>query len=206
MGRAVRRERLVHPQAGVVQAAIRFDRAAILSDEQRDRLIELAAREPNLTLAEMKGRLRLRCCETTVWLELKKADFSFKVSPSRASEQLREDVAEQRERWARRVKRADTRQLFFRDESGVRVSMKRLYGYGAKGWRVVDRASGGHWQTHMMTTALGLGGIVTAMVTKRAIKSITLLGFIEEFLAPKLEPGDVVVMDNLAVHRVRGVE
>ena len=57
-----------------------------------------------------------------------------------------------------------------------------------------------------MTAAIGVGGIVTAMVTKKAINSITFLGFIEKYLAPKLRPGDVVVMDNLAVHKVAGVE
>ncbi len=104
------------------------------------------------------------------------------------------------------MKRADARRLIFLDESGVRVGMKRLYGRAARGWRVVDHASGGHWQTHTMTAAIGVGGIVAAMVTKKAINSITFLGFVEEFLAPKLRPGDVVVMDNLAVHRVKGVE
>jgi len=104
------------------------------------------------------------------------------------------------------VKRVDPKRLIFLDESGVRVGMKRLYGRAARGWRVVDHASGGHWQTHTMTAAIGVGGIVTAMVTKKAINSITFLGFIEEYLAPKLKPGDVVVMDNLAVHKVTGVE
>lgn len=104
------------------------------------------------------------------------------------------------------MKRVDPKRLIFLDESGVRVGMKRLYGRAARGWRVVDHASGGHWRTHTMTAAIGARGIVAAMVTKRAINSITFLGFIEKYLAPKLRPGDVVVMDNLAVHKVRGVE
>jgi hypothetical protein len=29
--------------------------------------------------------------------------------------------------------------------------------------------------------------------------------YVEQFLAPALEPGDVVVLDNLAAHRVDGV-
>lgn len=84
--------------------------------------------------------------------------------------------------------------------------MKRLYGRSAKGWRLVDHTPGGHWKTHTMTAALGIGGVVAAMVTERAINSITFLGFIERFLAPELKPGDIVVMDNLAVHKVKGVE
>lgn len=96
--------------------------------------------------------------------------------------------------------------MTFLDESGVRVSMKRLYGRSAKGWRIVDDMPGGHWQTHTMTAAIGLHGVVAAMVTKRAINSITFLGFVETFLCPELKPGEIVAMDNLAVHKVRGVE
>ena len=32
------------------------------------------------------------------------------------------------------------------------------------------------------------------------------LGYVEQFLAPALRPGDVVVMDNLPAHKVAGVE
>ena len=54
-----------------------------LSERQRDRLIELAGQQPDLTCHELKTRLRLRCCDATVWRELKKAGFSFKRSPSK---------------------------------------------------------------------------------------------------------------------------
>ena len=57
-----------------------------------------------------------------------------------------------------------------------------------------------------MTAAIGWRGVVAAMVTKKAINSITFVGFIEEFLCPKLKPGQIVVMDNLSVHKVKGVE
>ncbi len=32
------------------------------------------------------------------------------------------------------------------------------------------------------------------------------LAYVEQFLAPSLSPGDVVVLDNLAAHKVAGVE
>jgi len=54
-----------------------------LSECQRDRLIELAGQQPDLTCHELKTRLRLRCCDTTVWRELKRAGFSFKRSLSK---------------------------------------------------------------------------------------------------------------------------
>ena len=57
-------------------------RKPVLSDRQRDRLFELAADQPGLTCRELKARLRLRCCDATVWRELRKAGFSFKRSRS----------------------------------------------------------------------------------------------------------------------------
>lgn len=57
-----------------------------------------------------------------------------------------------------------------------------------------------------MLAAIRMQGVATAMVTKKAINSITFLGFIERFLAPTLSAWDIVVMDNLPVHRVRGIE
>jgi len=53
-----------------------------LSDAQRDRLAELAAWEPSLTLAELKKRLRLPVSISTVHLELKRAGFTRKKSAS----------------------------------------------------------------------------------------------------------------------------
>ncbi|MEM9754103.1 MAG: hypothetical protein AAF916_12080 [Planctomycetota bacterium] len=53
-----------------------------LSDTQRERLIELAGERPDLTLEELRRRLRLRCGTMTVWRELDRAGFSFKRRPS----------------------------------------------------------------------------------------------------------------------------
>ena len=80
----VRKLALLHRRYGTIDPRPRTQgRKPVLNDKQRDRLIELAGREPDLTLAEMKSRLQLRCCDTTVWRELKKAGFSFKRSLSK---------------------------------------------------------------------------------------------------------------------------
>lgn len=84
--------------------------------------------------------------------------------------------------------------------------MKRTHGRSVPGVRIVDHASEGRWETHTVTAAIRIGGVTAAMITRRAINSINFLVFIEEFLCPTLSPGDVVVMDNLAVHKVKGVE
>lgn len=115
-------------------------------------------------------------------------------------------MRQERARFARRLKYTAAKRFVFLDESGVRVGMKRTHGRSVPGFRIVDHASAGRWETHTVTAAIRIGGIAAAMVTKKAINAITFLGFIEEFLCPTLWPGDVVVMDNLAVHKVKGVE
>jgi hypothetical protein len=75
-----------------------------------------------------------------------------------------------------------------------------------KGPRIFDQAPAGRWQTHTMVAALPMQEVAAAVITRRAINLITFLGFIEKFLCPTLRPGDVVVMDSLAVHMVQRIE
>ena len=52
-----------------------------LSVPQRDRLIALAGKHPDLTLEELRRKARLRCSLVTVWRALQKAGLTFKRSP-----------------------------------------------------------------------------------------------------------------------------
>lgn len=58
-----------------------------------------------------------------------------------------------------------------------------------------------------MTYSMDLRGRgVAAAGSGEAIASVaTFLGHVPQRLAPSLRPGDVVVMDNLASHKVSGV-
>ena len=52
-----------------------------------------------------------------------------------------------------------------------------------------------------MISAIRLEGVATAMVTEGATNTLVFHGFVEQFLAPVLRPGDIVVMDNLSSHK-----
>lgn len=54
--------------------------------------------------------------------------------------------------------------------------------------------------------AIRLDGITTAMTIAGAVDGEAFVAFTERMLAPELRPGDVVVMDNLAAHKVKGVK
>ena len=63
----------------------------------------------------------------------------------------------------------------------------------------------GHWKTTTLVAGLSLSGIVAPMVLDRAINRVWFEAYVEQVLAPRLSPGDVVVMDNLGSHKGRRV-
>lgn len=67
--------------------------------------------------------------------------------------------------------------------------------------RLTDHTPCNHWQTHTVIAALRLEGLGAPAVFDGPIDSPSFLAYIEQVLVPTLRPGDVVVLDNLAVHK-----
>lgn len=83
--------------------------------------------------------------------------------------------------------------------------MTRLYGWGPTDQRVVDAVPHGHWKTTTFVAAVRLDGLFAPMVVDGAINGELFLKYIRQELAPQLRSGDILVMDNLPTHKVRGV-
>lgn len=110
-----------------------------------------------------------------------------------------------RSTWRRRVGQVSKDRFVFLDETGAKTNMKRLHGWSDCGERLVDSAPGGHWSTTTIISAIRLGGVATAMTTDGPTDALVFRGFTEHFLVPVLQDGDIVVMDNLSSHKVKGV-
>lgn len=95
----------------------------------------------------------------------------------------------------------DPERLVFVDETGVKTDLSRLCGWAESGERLVEAIPGGHWRTSTLVHAVALDGTRAAMVLDGPINSLCFTGFCEHFLAPALQPGDLVVLDNLASHK-----
>jgi transposase len=106
-----------------------------------------------------------------------------------------------RARWAKGVSQVGHRRLLFIDESGAKTNMTRLYGRAPKGERVQDRVPTGRWQTTTMIAAIGRNGPQAPWVLDGPMDGTAFAVWAEHVLAPTLEPTDIVVMDNLAVHK-----
>jgi len=66
-------------------------------------------------------------------------------------------------------------------------------------------ANHGHWKTTTFVSDLTNRGFIAPYVLDGAMDGPTFKAWIGQMLAPELEPGDTVVMDNLAAHKFQGV-
>jgi transposase len=74
---------------------------------------------------------------------------------------------------------------------------------GESGWRKATPA--GHWRTLSLLGAMTAQGLVATMTVESPTDGDVFLAYVEQVLCPQLRPGNVVVMDNLAAHKVAGV-
>jgi transposase len=93
------------------------------------------------------------------------------------------------------------RQYVFLDECGVTTDLLRRYGRSPRGTRLRDHAPCGHWETSTVVAALRLDGVTAPAVFDGPIDKVSFLAYVDQVLVPTLRRGDVVVLDNLAVHK-----
>ena len=79
--------------------------------------------------------------------------------------------------------------------------MTRRYARGPRGKRVICTTPHGHWKVLSTIAAMNLRGIITSCVFDDPVDTDMFVGFVKQMLLKTLEPGQVVVMDNLAAHK-----
>ena len=93
------------------------------------------------------------------------------------------------------------RQYVFLDECGVTTDLLRRYGRSPRGIRLRDHTPCSHWETSTVIAALRLEGVTAPAVFDGPIDTASFRAYVDQVLVPTLRPGDVVVLDNLAVHK-----
>jgi hypothetical protein len=83
--------------------------------------------------------------------------------------------------------------------------MTRTHGRCLRGQRRLDPVPHGHWKTSTLVAGLCLTGITAPYVMDGAMTGGIFLQYIKQILAPSLTAGDIVVMDNVATHKVAGI-
>jgi transposase len=110
-------------------------------------------------------------------------------------------VAAARRQWRDTQPLREVHQYVFLDECGVTTDLLRRYGRSPRGTRLHDHTPCSHWQTHTVVAGLRVEGVTAPAVFDGPIDTPTFRAYVEQVLVPTLRPGDVVVLDNLAVHK-----
>lgn len=95
--------------------------------------------------------------------------------------------------------------LVFVDESGANTQMTRHYGRSPIGQRLVCPVPHGHYQTTTLIAAVRSRGPQAPWLFGGAMDGALFLAWVKQGLVPGLHRGDVVILDNLATHKVAGV-
>lgn len=121
-----------------------------------------------------------------------------------ASECARATIRDDRQLWVNKRQprmRLQPHRLVFIDETSVTTKMTPLRGRSRKGQRLRAQAPFGHWGTQTFIAALRCHQLTAPWVINRPMNRLAFDAYIETQLAPTLSKGDVVILDNLAVHK-----
>jgi transposase len=121
-----------------------------------------------------------------------------------AAECARADVRDERRVWTGQRQprmREQPHRLVFLDETYVNTKMTRLRGRSRRGHRLRAAAPFGPWSTHTFIAGLRCHELTAPWVIDGPITRRAFEVYIETQLVPTLRKGDVVILDNLAVHK-----
>jgi transposase len=89
----------------------------------------------------------------------------------------------------------------FIDETAVSTKMARLRGRAARGRRLKAKAPFAKWGTQTFIAGLRTDGLAAPWVIPGAMDRIAFNLYVRTQLVPTLRPGDIVILDNLSVHK-----
>jgi transposase len=98
----------------------------------------------------------------------------------------------------------DVDKLVFIDESSINTGMTRLYGRGKKGERVVEYTPDVRFERTTILSSVRANGELVPCTFEGSLNGEIFKKYISQFLAPTLKKGDIVVMDNLSSHNMKG--
>ncbi len=119
-------------------------------------------------------------------------------------------IATERDEAARSAWRAmsalwEASSVVFVDESGTQTNMTPRTSRAPRGQRAYGAAPRNHGKNTTLIAALGAAGMGAAMTLEGAADADAFVAYLTDVLVPTLVPGQIVVMDNLSVHKDRRV-
>jgi transposase len=100
----------------------------------------------------------------------------------------------------------DVRRLVFVDESGTHTSLVRLFAWAPRGQRARIQVPRNHGKNTTLVAALTWQGLQAPWTVEGAIDTPAFETYVRQVLAPTLQPGQIVILDNLSVHKTDAIQ
>ena len=164
---------------------------------------------PDATLAELQAALvvagGVKVSRTTLWEGLQRLDSRRKKKDLHASERDTERVLALRRAFIEAIQQEDFTRFKFVDETGTHPSYCRRYGRAPGGQRTGQGVPLNKGTNITVVAALTPNGLEAVMSVPGALTGKGFTAYLDQVLGPTLVPGDVVVLDNLRVHKAPGL-
>jgi transposase len=181
-----------------------------IPDEALGLLLTLVEAHADATLEELRDDYQ--CCtdqlvgRSTIDRALDRLGLTRKKKVLRASERDRPDVQQRYEQFQQEVQQIPVEHLKFLDESGSHISLTRTHARAPRGQRVSDSVPRNRGRVETMLGLLSLQGMEGVMTVEGGTNKEVFVTFLKTQVLPRLQPKDVLVMDNLKAHRAPGIQ
>jgi transposase len=108
---------------------------------------------------------------------------------------------EERAAWRENASKLPTEALVFLDECGSNIALTPVYARAPKGERARGSVPRNRGKNTTLIAALSLEGMGAAMILEGSANATAFEVYVEQVLAPTLQAGQIVIMDNLQAHK-----
>lgn len=176
----------------------------------RDFIVQMVQDHPDWTIRQYREHL---LNEKDVYVSvggmcefLKKEQLTLKKKTYRSEKVATEEGQQQRVDYRKRVRDIPPKKMIFIDETAFWVGMSRDVARSEKGKKAFCLRPFYKGRKITLIGAISVEGVVATKSIPGSMKGKDFRDFIEHDLAPKLNPGDVVIMDNLNIHKMKGIQ
>jgi len=103
--------------------------------------------------------------------------------------------------WRAAIATRDAAQFVFVDETSTHTSLTRLYAWAPHDQRAVGQVPRNHGRNVTLVAGLSPVGLQAPWVLEGAMDALAFTEYLRHVLGPTLRPGQVVIVDNLSVHK-----
>jgi transposase len=186
-------------------------KVSVMTEERLSILRDLVEEQNDATLQELQEKFRdktgIVVSSGTISTALKKLKLPRKKKTFHATERENNPkIIQKREAYIQEIPKMDTQHLVFIDEFGINLGFARAYARASPGQRAAGHRPCNPGGNVTVIAGLNGHGIMAPLMFPGAINGEIFKTYVEKALVPELTSGDTVIMDNLAAHKVQGIE